>query len=86
MTTKLRREMDNAMVLRGFALRTREAYLACVTALAQHYHRSPDPGPLPYNPHSLRLRGGSVQRGLSDAMQHRAFASASPRRQINAFR
>ena len=42
MTTKLRLEMDNAMVLRGFALRTREAYLACVTALARHYHRSPD--------------------------------------------
>ena len=32
MTTKLRREMDNAMVLRGFAPRMREAYLACVTA------------------------------------------------------
>jgi len=42
MTTKLRREMDNAMVLRGFAPRTREAYLACVTALARHYGRSPD--------------------------------------------
>ena len=41
MTTKLRREMDNAMMLRGFAPRTREAYLACVTALAQHYGRSP---------------------------------------------
>lgn len=30
------------MVLRGFALRTRESYLAAVTALAKHYHRKPD--------------------------------------------
>ncbi len=42
MTTKLRHEMDNAMVLRGFSPRTRECYLACVAALAQHYGRSPD--------------------------------------------
>jgi len=42
MTTKLRREMDNAMVLRGFSPRTRECYLACVAALAQHYGQSPD--------------------------------------------
>lgn len=38
----LRQQMDNAMVLRGFALRTRESYLAAVSALAKHYHRSPD--------------------------------------------
>ena len=40
--TTLRQRMDDAMVLRGFALRTRESYLAAVTALARHYHRSPD--------------------------------------------
>lgn len=40
--TTLRQQMDNAMVLRGFAERTRESYLAAVTALAKHYHRSPD--------------------------------------------
>jgi len=34
--------MDDAMVLRGFALRTRESYLAAVAALAKHYWRSPD--------------------------------------------
>jgi site-specific recombinase XerD len=34
--------MDEAMVLRGFAERTRESYLACVTALARHYRRSPE--------------------------------------------
>ena len=42
MTTTLRRKMDDAMVLRGFSPRTREAYLACVTALARHYGKSPD--------------------------------------------
>jgi integrase/recombinase XerD len=42
MTTKLRREMDNAMVLRGFSPRTRECYVACVAALARYYGRSPD--------------------------------------------
>ena len=40
--TTLRQRMDDAMVLRGFALRTRASYLAAVTALAKHYHRSPD--------------------------------------------
>ena len=30
------------MVLRGLATRTRESYLDAVSALAKHYHRSPD--------------------------------------------
>jgi site-specific recombinase XerD len=34
--------MDEAMILRGFALRTREAYLAAVSALAKYYRRAPD--------------------------------------------
>ena len=38
----LREQMDDAMILRGFAPRTRESYLAAVSALAKHYHRSPD--------------------------------------------
>ena len=38
----LRQQMDDAMVLRGFALRTRESYLAAVKGLAKHYHRAPD--------------------------------------------
>lgn len=33
---QLRQRIDDAMVLRGFAVRTREAYLACVTALAKN--------------------------------------------------
>lgn len=38
----LREQMDDAMLLRGFATRTRESYLAAVRALAKHYRRSPD--------------------------------------------
>jgi site-specific recombinase XerD len=34
--------MDNDMLVRGMADRTREAYLAAVTRLARHYRRSPD--------------------------------------------
>lgn len=38
----LRQQMDDDMVLRGMALRTREAYLSSVAALARYYRRSPD--------------------------------------------
>ena len=40
--TTLRMRMDNDMLVRGFAERTRETYLAAVARLARHYHRSPD--------------------------------------------
>ena len=40
--SELRQRMNDAMVLRGFAERTKESYLACVTALAKHYRQSPD--------------------------------------------
>jgi site-specific recombinase XerD len=38
----LREQMSDAMILRGFAARTQESYLAAVRALAKHYRRSPD--------------------------------------------
>jgi site-specific recombinase XerD len=34
--------MDNDLLVRGMAERTRESYLAAVTRLARHYHRPPD--------------------------------------------
>ena len=40
--TTLRQQMDNAMLVRGFAERTRESYLAAVARLATFYRRSPD--------------------------------------------
>lgn len=38
----LREQMDDAMILRGFATRTRESYLAAVKSLAKYYRRPPD--------------------------------------------
>ena len=40
--TKLRQRMDEDMLVRGMADRTRESYLWAVTGLATFYHRSPD--------------------------------------------
>ena len=40
-TTPLRVRMIDAMILRGFALRTQEAYVAAVRLMAQYHHRSP---------------------------------------------
>jgi len=40
--TALRRQMDADMVLRGMAVKTREAYLAAVVGLVRFYRRSPD--------------------------------------------
>ena len=40
--TKLRQQMDDDMLARGCADRTRESYLEAVTGLARFYRRSPD--------------------------------------------
>src|SRR6185295_2944742 len=40
--TALRQRMLDALVLRGMALRTQEAYIDAVARLARYYHRSPD--------------------------------------------
>ena len=40
--TVLRQKMIEDMQLRGFALRTQEAYLLAVHQLARYYHKSPD--------------------------------------------
>lgn len=40
--TPLRQQMHDAMLVRGFALRTRQAYIEAVAKLAKFYHRSPD--------------------------------------------
>ena len=40
--TDLGRRMDDDMVVRGMAVRTRETYLAAVTELVKFFHRSPD--------------------------------------------
>jgi integrase/recombinase XerD len=38
----LRRKMQDAMILRGFAVRTQQSYLAAVIGVARYYHASPD--------------------------------------------
>lgn len=40
--TKLREQMTQDMILRGFCPNTQRAYLRAVTRLARHYDRSPD--------------------------------------------
>ena len=40
--TALRQQMDNDMVLRGMAVRTRQSYIEAVRGLAKFYRRSPD--------------------------------------------
>jgi site-specific recombinase XerD len=64
--TELRQRMDDAMVLRGFALRTRETYLACVSGLAKHYHCSPD-----------RLDAEQIQSYLLHLITEKKLAYAS---------
>lgn len=64
--TELRQRMDDAMVLRGFALRTRETYLACVAGLAKHYRCSPD-----------RLNAEQIQAYLLHLITEKKLAYAS---------
>jgi len=64
--TELRQRMMDAMVLRGFALRTQETYLACVAGLAKHYHCSPD-----------RLDAQQIQSYLLHLISERKLAYAS---------
>lgn len=73
--TPLRQRMDEAMVLRGFAQRTREAYLACVAALARHFRQSPERiGPL------------QVQAYLLHLIQERKLAYATVNQSVCAIR
>ena len=73
--TELRNRMDEAMVLRGFSLRTRESYLACVRALAKHYHQPPDV-----------LDGARIQAYLLHLITERKLAYASVNQASCAFR
>ena len=73
--TELRQRMDDAMVLRGFALRTRDTYLACVSGLAKYYHCSPD-----------RLNAGQIQAYLLHLITEKKLAYASVNQAACAFR
>lgn len=64
--SELRRRMDEAMVLRGLAVRTRETYLERITGLAKYYHCSPD-----------RLDAKQIQAYLLHLIQDRKLSYAS---------
>lgn len=73
--TELRKRMNDAMVLRGLAERTKESYLACVEALAKHYWRSPD-----------TLDAEAIQSYLPHLITEKKFAYASVNQAAYAFR
>ena len=62
----LRKQMDADLVVRGMAVRTREAYLGAVAGLAKYYGRRPD-----------RIGEAEVQRYLLHLIQERKLAWAS---------
>lgn len=64
--SELRKRMDDAMVLRGLADRTRETYLACVSGLAKYYRRAPD-----------RLDADEIQAYLLHLINDKKLAYAS---------
>jgi hypothetical protein len=70
-----RQRMNEAMVLRGFAERTRETYQACVSGLAKYYGRSPD-----------TLDTAAIQAYLLHLITERKLAYASINQAVCAIR
>ena len=64
--TPLRQRMLDALVLRGMALRTQEAYIEAVARLARHYRRSPE-----------ALTANEVQRYLLHLLRERRLSRSS---------
>lgn len=71
----LRQRMNEAMVLRGVAERTKETYLACVSGLAKHYGRSPD-----------TLDAAAIQGYLLHLISERKLAYSSVNQAVCAIR
>lgn len=71
----LRQRMLDAMVLRGLALRTQEAYIDAVARLSRHYGRSP-----------ARLSAEEVQQYLLHLLRERQLARSSVNQCGCAFR
>ena len=62
----LRKQMDGDLVVRGMAVRTREAYLGAVAGLAKYYGRRPD-----------RIGEKEVQNYLLHLIEERKLAWSS---------
>ena len=73
--TPLRQRMLDALVLRGMAQRTQEAYIGAVAALARHYRRSPE-----------TLSAEEVQRYLLHLLRERQLSRSSVNQAGCAFR
>ena len=73
--TELRKRMSDAMVLRGFAARPQQRYLACVAGLARHYGRSPE-----------RIDTAQIQAYLLHLITERKLAYASVNQAVCALR
>jgi integrase len=73
--TPLRKQMIEAMKLRGFSPRTHESYLYAVTKLAEYYHRSPD-----------RLSPAQIQTFFKHLALERQLSPASCRLYLNGLR
>ena len=73
--TELRQRMNDAMLLRGFADRTRESYIACVLGLAKYYRRPPD-----------QLDAAAIQAYLLHLITDKKLAYASVNQAACAFR
>ena len=73
--TPLRQRMIDAMVLRGMAARTQQAYVSAVAALARHYRCSPE-----------QLDGAQVQAYLLHMVRERQLARSSVNQAGCAFR
>jgi len=73
--SKLSDRMNDDMLVRGFAERTRAAYLAQVRGLAKYYHRGPD-----------RLTEEEVQAYVVYLLKERHWAWSSCNQAVSAFR
>jgi integrase/recombinase XerD len=73
--SELRRRMQEAMILRGFSVRTQEAYIAGVAGLAKYTHRSPEV-----------LEVSEIQRYLLHLITERKLAYASVNQAVCAIR
>ena len=73
--TKLRQAMIDAMLIRGFAVRTHESYLYAVTDLAKYYRRSPE-----------ALNTGEIQDYFMYLVKERHLSPASCLLSLNGIR
>lgn len=71
----LRQRMTEAMILRGFAERTQETYLTCISKLAKHYGCSPD-----------KLDKAAIRAYLLHLITERKLAYASINQAVCAIR